>query len=281
MSARTPSAWNEGDPVRYRVGQETVIGTVTAVNPDGTVRVDMEWRPSALIVAGSQEQALTWILEMGFEPMRASRIGGKSAVPWTPEHVGRRGGDFPRAREAFFVGTWERIPAEPLMRLWLDLQHLAIPSTHVCAPDGEILARKAGWFRWNAPSSNAATRLHLLHRAPGEEGRGPDELLVSACGLRLTAKQARESPNWHQEERWGAPPGACGVCAHELWKFPPGDFNSRKAALAQGAYNVGTLRAQQIMGETLGEVGSAAAVSDAKIEEFARVFARDMRNLAE
>lgn len=237
---------------------------------DAAVFVDREWRPSALIVAGTRAQGLVWLHEMGFEHQRATRVGGKSAVLW-------RGRDLPHAREAFFCGEWGLLDADALHRLWLDLGYLNVPITYVCTPDGEIEARKAAWFRWNAPSSNAPTRLHLLERAAGEPGLGPDELLVSACGLRLTSKQARESPLWHQEVRWGAPPGACGICEHELWKFPPGDFNSRKAALAMGAYNLATLRAQQVFKG----VSRVAGRSAAKMEEFRRLAELDLGNLSD
>lgn len=167
-------------------------------------------RPADLVVAGGLAEAGYWAGLLRVEPAWTIFV-----LPGVSESVvlGRR------FREAWFVGTWGRMDAGFCERLHDRLDLLRVPRTFVCSPAGEMLERRVLWTRWSAPSTGKTTRAHVFGQV--DEGFDLDAAeYVALCGHRLSRAELTRSQVLDREERYGAPPTACGVCAHAARKFP-------------------------------------------------------------
>lgn len=172
-----------------------------------------------LLVAGSTQQAHFWAREMGFEtkqswPYLSTNPWCRWFVPGVPPYP-----DWRRCKEAFFVGTWERLPVLDVARLVADLEYMTIPTTYVCDPAGQVIERHAEWCRWITKSRRKLSSWHIFR-----EDRDPTEAVYATlCGLQETVAFLCQTPRFETLRRYGAPRGACGICAHELGKFAPAD----------------------------------------------------------
>lgn len=168
----------------------------------------VEWH-KVLLVAGTLTQSHYWAREMGITRARwdMGMDAGSSFVA-TSEHW-----DIPMGTtEVFFVGTWGVCDVDQLARLWADIEYLRLPATFVCDWYGEVIEVRAPWFRWRALGSGRTTAWHLVP----EYVNAMDEVRT-ACGFVVpTSVSVVEGL-----VRYGSPPAACGICAHESRKLQP------------------------------------------------------------
>lgn len=179
-----------------------------------------------LIVAGDIQQADYWYHEGG--------LGDASG--YYPIVVGQRLERLDEirpslCREVFFVGTWERVEVWVLAKLGNRLESHGDPqATYVCDPHGEVIAPKLSWWKWRVSATRRWTTWHL----PSEDA-GLGWTSRTRCGLLsevpLKSFQVRVSPaaNFVTTCRYGPPLAACGVCAYEASKLPPGSPEEREA----------------------------------------------------
>lgn len=211
--------------------------------------------PKVLVLSGSKEQAKYWAVAMRLDPFDTL--------------IGTQLPDGVRPKEVFVVGQWAGVSVPVLCDLYSRcdsrVNRAAVPITYVSDPWGEVIAPELPWWRWKTDKGRWTT----WHIAAGLTRVDLDDFGVplkhalasqhspvrkAACGVESTGwaimsyVQGRtealvgEKPDLEVVCRYGPPPGACGVCAHESWKRPPGDTNELLHRLKQAARAMEKLR---------------------------------------
>jgi hypothetical protein len=118
--------------------------------------------------------------------------------------------------EVIVGGRWAHCDVDLLLEVHRLFEATPVQVTYATDPWGKPLLAKLLWARWPAPSSGRMTTWHLpSDSAPGR----------TACGV-----ESSQRLDWQLSVRYGAPPGACGICTHESRKRPVGDPDWRRHA---------------------------------------------------